>query len=188
MEIPDHFTCILRNLYAGEEATVRTGMEQWTGSKLGKEYIKAVYCHLAYLTYIQNTKCKMLGWVKFKQESRLLREVSKTSDMPMTHPDGRKWRRTRASWEESLQQEESDKANLKLNVPKTKITSSSPIISWQIDGETVEAVTDFIFLGSKITADGNCSHEIKRHLLLRGKAMINLDSVLVTSLYRQRSV
>ena len=63
MEIPDHFTCILRNLYAGEEATVRTGMEQWTGSKLGKEYIKAVYCHLAYLTYMQSTSCEMPGWM-----------------------------------------------------------------------------------------------------------------------------
>ena len=65
-------------------------MEQWTGSKLGKEYVRAVYCYSAYLTYIQSTKCKMPGWVKLKQESRLLGEVSKTSDMTMTHPDGRK--------------------------------------------------------------------------------------------------
>ena len=65
-------------------------MKQWTGSKLGKEYVKAVYCHLAYLTNIRSTKCKMLGWVKLKQESRLLGEVSEASDMPMTHSDGRK--------------------------------------------------------------------------------------------------
>ena len=74
--------------------------------------------------------------------------------------------------------EESEKVGLKLNIQKTKIMASSPIISWQIDGETVETVTDFIFWGSKITADGACSHEIKRHLLLRRKVMINLDSIL----------
>ena len=77
--------------------------------------------------------------------------------------------------------QESKKAGLKLNIQKTKIMASSPITSWQIDGETVETVetvTDFIFLGSQITADGDCSHEIKRHLLLGRKAMTNLDSIL----------
>ena len=74
--------------------------------------------------------------------------------------------------------EESEKVGLKLNIQKTKIMASGPITSWQIDGETVETVTDFIFLGSKITADGDCSHEIKRHLLLGRKAMINIDSIL----------
>ena len=74
--------------------------------------------------------------------------------------------------------EESEKTSLKLNVQKMKITASSPITSWQIDGGTMETVRDFIFLGSKITADGDCSHEIKRHLLLGRKAMINLDSIL----------
>ena len=73
--------------------------------------------------------------------------------------------------------EESEKAGLKLNLQKTKIMASSPITSWQIDGETMERVTDFIFLGSKITADGDCSHEFKRRLFLGGKAMTNLDSV-----------
>ena len=71
-----------------------------------------------------------------------------------------------------------EKAGLKLNVRKTKIMASSPIISWQIDGETMETVTDFIFLGSKITVNGDCSHEIKRHLLLGKKAMTKLDSLL----------
>ena len=74
--------------------------------------------------------------------------------------------------------EENDKANLKLNIQNTKIMASSPITSWQINGETIEAVTDFIFLGSKITVDGDCSHEIKRRLLLERKAMTNLDSIL----------
>ena len=71
-----------------------------------------------------------------------------------------------------------EKAGLKLNIQKTKIMACSPITSWQIDGKTVEAVTDFIFLGFKITADGDCSHEIKRHLLLGRKAMTNLGSIL----------
>ena len=74
--------------------------------------------------------------------------------------------------------EESEKAGLKPSIQKTKIVASSPIISWQIDGETMETVTDFIFLGSKITAEGDCSHEIKRRLLLGRKAMTNLDSIL----------
>ena len=74
--------------------------------------------------------------------------------------------------------EKSDKAGLKLNIQKTKITAPGPITSWEIDGEAMETVKDFIFLGYKITADGDCSHEIKRHLLLGRKAMINLDSVL----------
>ena len=73
--------------------------------------------------------------------------------------------------------EESEKVDLKLNIQKTKIVASSPTTSWQIDGETVETVTDFIFLGSKITADGDCSHEMKRHLLLGRKVMTNLDSI-----------
>ena len=74
--------------------------------------------------------------------------------------------------------EESEKVGLKLNIQKTKIATSSPIISWQIGGETVETVRDFIFLGSKITADCDCSHEIKKHLLLGRKAMTNLDNIL----------
>ena len=79
--------------------------------------------------------------------------------------------------------EESEKVGLKLNIQKTKIMASGPITSWQIDGETVEMVRDFIFLGSKITADGDCSHEIKRHLLLGREVMINLDSLLKSRHY-----
>ena len=86
--------------------------------------------------------------------------------------------------------EESEEVGLKLNIQKMKIMASGPIISWQIDGEAMETVTDFIFLGSKITADGHCSHEIKRRLLLGRKVMINLDSILKaeTLLCQQRSV
>ena len=86
--------------------------------------------------------------------------------------------------------EESEKAGLKLNIQKMKIMASSPIPSWQIYGETIETVTDFIFLGTKITADGDCSHEIKRHLLLGRKAMTNIDSILKaeTLLCQQRSI
>ena len=76
--------------------------------------------------------------------------------------------------------EESEKTGLKLNIQKTKIMASGPITSWEIDGETVETVSDFIFLGSKITADGECSHEIKRRLLLGRKTMTNIDSILKT--------
>ena len=86
--------------------------------------------------------------------------------------------------------EESEKVGLKLNLRKTKIMASGPIMSWQIDGETLETVADFIFLGSKITADGDCSHEIKRCLLLGRKVMTNLDSVLKTETLfcEQRSI
>ena len=80
--------------------------------------------------------------------------------------------------------EESEKVGLKLNIQKTKIMASSAITSWEIDGETLETVADFIFLDSKITADGDCSHEIKRHLLLGRKVMTNLDSILKSILKR----
>ena len=83
-----------------------------------------------------------------------------------------------ASKEPLDEKEESEKFGLKLNIQKTKVMASSPITSWQIDWETMETVTDFIFLGSKITADGDCSHEIKRSLLLRRKVMTNIDSIL----------
>ena len=86
--------------------------------------------------------------------------------------------------------EESEKVGLKLNIQKTKIMASGPITSWQTDGETIETVTDFIFLGSKITADGDCNHEIKRRLLLGRKTMTNLDSILKSREFfcEQRSI
>ena len=86
MGIPDDLTCLLRNLYAGQEATVRMDMEQWSGSKSEKEYVKAVYCHPAYLTSMQSTSCEMPGWMKHKLESRLLGKISVNLDMQMTPP------------------------------------------------------------------------------------------------------
>ena len=119
----------------------------------------------------------MLDWRKHKLESRLPGEISITSDMQMTPP---LWQKVKKKLKSLLMKvkEESEKVGLKLNIQKTKITASGPITSWQIDGETVDTVADFIFLGSKITADGDCSHEIKRLLLLGSKVMTNLDNIL----------
>ena len=146
-------------------------MEQQTGSKLGKQYIKAVYCHPAYLTYMLSTSCKMAGWMKHKLESRLPGEINN-----LRYADDNT---LMAENEEELKsllmkvKEESEKVGLKLNIQKTKIMASSPITSWQIDGGNKT-----IFLGSKITADGVCSHEIKRCFLLERKAVRKLDSIL----------
>ena len=101
MGIRDYQTCLLRNLYAGQEATVRTGHRTKTGSKLGKEYVKTVYCHPAYLTYMQSTSWEMLGWMKHKLESRLLEEISIISDMQVTPIFCQKGRRTKESLDES---------------------------------------------------------------------------------------
>ena len=148
-------------------------MEQ-TSSKSGKEYVKTVYCHPAYLTYMQSTSWEMLGWMKHildKIAGRNINNLWYADDTTLM-----------AESEEELKsllmkvKKESEKAGLKLNMQKSKIMASGPITSWEIDGETVETVTDFIFLGSKITADGDCSHEIKRRLLLGRKVMTNLDS------------
>ena len=116
-----------------------------------------------------------MGWMKQKLESRLPGEKSITSDVQMTPPF--------AESEEPRNllmkvKEESEKVGFKLNIQKPKIMASGPITSWQIDGETVETLTDFISGGSKITADGDCSQEIKRRLLLGRKVMTNLDSIL----------
>ena len=145
MGIPDHLPCLLRNLNAGQEATVKRDMEQQPGSRLGKEYVKAVYCHPAYLTYMQSTSCKMLDWMKHKLESRLLAEISVISDMQMTPPLWQKAKNYRTFWWKWKRRVK--KLALKPNIQKTKIISSGPITSWQIDGETMETVTDFIFGG-----------------------------------------
>ena len=86
MRVPDLFTCLLRNLCAGQEAAVRTTNGKQTGSKLGKEYIKVVYCHTVYLNYMQSTSCEMPGWMKHKLELRLWGEISITSDTQMIAP------------------------------------------------------------------------------------------------------
>ena len=131
-----------------------------TDSKLGKEYVKAAYCRPAYLTYMQSTSCEMPGWMKHKLKSRFLGEIAITSDMQITN--------LMAESEEELKsllikvKEESEKAGLKVSIQKTRIMASGAFGSWQIDGETIEIVRNFIFLSSRITTDGNCSHEIKR--------------------------
>ena len=127
--------------------------------------------------------------MKLKLESRLLGKMSVTTDRQMTPT-------LRAESEEELKnllmtvKEENEKAGLKLNLQKTKIVASGSITSWKIDGETIETMRDFIFLGSKITADDDCSHEIKRHLLLRIKVRTNCTvySKAETSLCQQRSI
>ena len=135
-------------------------MKQRTGSKLGKEYVKAVYCHPAYLNYMQSTLCEMPRWMKHKLESGLLGEIINN----LRYADDTT---LMAETEDELKsllmkaKEESEKAGLKCNIQKTKIMASGPITSWQIDGETMQTVRDFIFLGCKITADGDCNHEIK---------------------------
>ena len=142
-------------------------MKQQTGSKSGKEYIKAVYCHPAYLTSMQSASCKMPGWMQHKLESGLLGELSKPQIFRYADDTT-----LIAENEEELKsllmkvKEESEKVGLKVNIQKIKIMAYGPITSRQIDGETMETVTDFIFGGSKVTADGDCSHEIKRHFLL----------------------
>ena len=119
----------------------------------------------------------MLGWKKHKLESRLPGEISIISD---NADDTTLMAESEKELKSLLMKvkEKSEKVGLTLNIEKTKITASSPITSWQIDGEAVETVANFIFLGSKITADGDCSHEIKRHLLLGRKVMTKLDTIL----------
>ena len=151
-------------------------MEQQTSSKEGKEYVKAISCHPAYLTYMQSTSWEMLAWRKQKLASRLPGELSIISDMQMIPP---LWAESEEELKSLLKlKEKSEKVDLKLNIQIMKIMTSGPITSWQIDGETVETVADFILGGSKITVDGDCSHEIKRRLLLGRKVMTNLDSIL----------
>ena len=142
-------------------------------SKLGKEYVKAVYCHSSYLTYMQRNAGldeAQAGIKISRRNSNNLRYADDTTLM--------------AESEEELKsllmkvKEESQKAFLKLNIQKTKIMASGPITSRERDGETMETVRDFIFLGSKITADGDCSHKIKKHLFFGRKALTNLNSVL----------
>ena len=118
-----------------------------------------------------------MGWMKHKMESRLLGENINN----LRYADETTFMAESKEELKSLLmkvKEESEKVGLKLSIQKTKIMAPGPITSWQIDGETVVTVTDFIFLGSKITADGDCSHEVKRHSLLGRKIMTNLDSIL----------
>ena len=174
MGIPDHLTCLLKNLYAGQEAMIRTRHGKTDWFKIGKGVWQG-YILTAYLACMQSISSEMPSWMNHKLESRLLGEISGTSDMQMI-PNGRKWRGTKMLLDEDERGEW--KIWLKTQHSKTKIIASCPITSWQIEGGNVETETDFIFLASKFTADGDCSHEIKRCLFLGKKAITNLDSVL----------
>jgi len=189
MGIADHLTCLLRNLYAGQEATVRTGHGTTDWFQIGKEVHQG--CILSpclfnfYAEYIMRNAGLEEAQAGIKTAGRNINNVRYADDTTLM-----------AEREEELKslsmkvKEETEKVGLKLNIQKTKIMASSPITSWQIDGETVETAADFIFGGSKITADGDCSHEIKRRLLLGRKVMTNLDSILKSRdiLCQQRSV
>ena len=150
-----------------QQLDMELDMEQQTCSKSGKEYIKAVYCHPVYLTYMQSTSWETPGWRKHKLESRLLGEISITSRYANDNT-------LKAESEEELKsllmkvKEESEKVGLKLNIQKTKIMTSSPSASWQIHGGTV---ADFIFLGSKITADGDWNNENSDRLYFGGSKL-----------------
>ena len=174
---------ILRNLYAGQEATVRTGHGTTDWFQIGKGVCQG--CILSpclfnlYTEYIIRNVGLEEAQAGIKIAGRNINNFRYTDDTTLM-----------AESEEELKnlwmkvKEESEKVVLKVNIQKTKIMASGPITSWEIDGETVETVADFTFLGSKITADGDCRHEIKRRLLPGRKAMTNLESLLC----QQRSI
>ena len=177
MGVPDHLTCLFKNLYAGQEATVRTGHGTTDWFQIGKGVQQG--CILSpclfnlYVEYIMRNAGLEEAQAGIMIAGRNINNLRYADDTTLM-----------AESEEELKsllmkvKEESEKLGLKLNIQKTKIMVSGPITSWEIDGEIVETVLDFIFGGSKITADGDCSHKIKRHLLLGRKVMTNLDSIL----------
>ena len=175
--MPDHLTCLLENLYGGQEATVRTGHETTDWFRIGKgvcqSYILSLCSFNLYAEFImQNDRL---------DEAQARIEISRRNINNLRYADDTT---LMAESEEQLKsllkklKEDSGTVGLKLNIQRTKIMASSPITSWQIDGETMETVRDFIFLGSKITADAYCNDEIKRRLLLGRTVVTNLDSVL----------
>ena len=177
MGIPDHLICLLRNLYSGKEATVRTGHGTTDWFQIGKGVRPG--CILSpclfnfYAEYIMRNAGLEEAQTGIKIAGRNINNLRYADDTTLM-----------AESEEELKsllmkvKVESEKVGLKLNIQKTKVMASVPITSWQIDAETVEIVSDFIWGGSKITADGECSHEIKRRLLFGRKVMTNLHSVL----------
>ena len=182
-------TCFLRNLYEGQEVTVRTGYGTRDWFKIGKGVhqggILSPYLFNLNAEYIMRNAGLEKTQAGIKIARRNLNNLKYADDTTLM-----------AESEEEPKsllmkmKEDSEKVDLKLNIEQMKIIASSPITSWQIDGETVETVSEFIFLDSKIIADGDCSHEIKRCLLLGRKVMTNLDSILKaeTLLCQQRSV
>ena len=173
--IPDHLSCLLRNLYAGQETTVRTrhGTTDClqNGKGVHQGWILSPRLFNLYAEYILRNAWLDKAQAVINIVVRNINNFRYADDTTLI-----------AESEEELRsllmkvKEESEKAGLKLNIQKTKIMAPSSITSWQIDGETMETVTDFIFLGSKMTSDGECSHEIKRCLLLGRKFMTKLDS------------
>ena len=176
MLIPGHLSCLLRNLYAGQEAAVRPGhgTTDWfqIGNGVRQGCILSPCLFKFYAEYIMRNTGLEETQARIKIAGKNINNLRYADDTTLM-----------AESEEELKsllmkvKEESEKFGLKLNIQKMKIMASGPITSWQIDGETVETVSDFILGGSKITADGDCSHEIKRHLLLGRKVMINLDCI-----------
>ena len=177
MGIPDHLTCLLRNLYAGQEATVRTGHGTTDWFQVGKGVcqgcILSPWLFNLYSEYIERNAGLEEAQAGIKISGRNINNLRYADDTNFM-----------AESKEELKsflmkvKEESEKVGLKVNIQKIKIMASAPITSEQIVGETVETVADFILGGSKITADGDCSHEIKRRLLLGRKVMTNLISIL----------
>ena len=177
MGIPDHLTCLLRNLYSGQEATVRTGHGTTDWFQRGKGEcqgsILSPCLFNLYADYIMRNAGLEETQAGIKIARRNINNLRYADENPLM-----------AESEEELKRllmkvkVESEKVVLQLNIQKTNIMASGPITSWEIDEETVETVADFIFLGSKITAGGDCSHGIKRCLFLRRKVMTNLDSIL----------
>ena len=176
--IPDHLICLLRNLYAGQEATVRIGNGTTAWFQIGKGVgqgciLSLCLFNLLYAEYIMRNTGLEETQAGIKIAGRNINNLRYADDTTLM-----------AESEEELKnlsmkvKVDSEKVGLKLNIQKTKIMASGPITSWEIDGETVETVSEFIFLGSKITADGDCCHEIKRRLLLGRKVMTKLDSIL----------
>ena len=177
MGIPDQLICILRNLYTGQEATLKTGHGTTDWFQNGKEEHQG--CILS--------PCLFNLYAKYTTQNAGLYEAQAGIKIAGRNINNLRWAddtTLMAESEEELKsllmkvKEENEKAGLKLSVQKTKIMASSPFTSWQINGETMETVTDFIFFGSKITVDGDCSHEVKRCLLFGRKAITNPDNLL----------
>ena len=165
MGIPDHLTCLLRNLYGGQEAIVRTGHGTMDWFQIGKAVCQG--CILSPCLF--NLFSEYLMRNARLDETQAGIRISRRNISKLRYADDTA---LMAESEEELKRflmkvkEKNEKGGLKLNIQKTEIISSGPITSWQIDGKTMETVRDFLFLDSKITADGDCSHEIKRLLLL----------------------
>ena len=175
MVIPYHLTCFLKNLYAGQEASVRTehGTTEWFQIRKGvcQACIFSPCLFNLYAEYIIRNARLDEAQAGIKIPRRIINNPRYADDTTLMAESDKEL-------ESLLMKVESEKVGLKLNIQKAKIMASSPISSWKIDWEMMETVTHFIFMGSKITADGDYSHEIKRHLLLGRKAMTSLDSIL----------